>query len=277
MPSHPFCQVDVFGARSLRGNPLAVVAEADGLDAETMQAIARWTDLSETTFLLAPDDPEADYRVRIFTPSHELPFAGHPTLGSAHAWLTSGGEPQRAEVITQECGAGLVAVRPEDERLAFAAPPLSRFEPVEANLLLDIAGALGIDRTEIVDAAWLVNGPEWIGIRLRSAEQVLALRPDGQAIDGYDVGVVGPHDGGDVDVEVRAFVFDRGLLEDPVTGSLNAGLASWLIGGDVLPPRYVAAQGTVLGAEGRVFVERDDTGLWIGGAVRTIVSGELTV
>jgi PhzF family phenazine biosynthesis protein len=275
--SFPFAQVDVFGARPLRGNPLAVVAGADELDTETMQAIARWTDLSETTFLLAPEDPEADYRVRIFTASRELPFAGHPTLGSAHVWRSLGGESQRGGVITQECGAGLVAVRPDGDRLAFAAPPLSRFEPVEEPLLLEIAAGLGLDRAEIVDAAWLVNGPEWIGIRVADAKRVLGLRPDGQALDGYDIGVVGLDGSGKADVEVRAFVFEQGLVEDPVTGSLNAGLAHWLISGGVLPERYVAAPGTVLGAEGRVFVERDAAALWIGGAVTTVVSGAITV
>ena len=188
-----FSQVDVFGSVSLDGNPLAVVHNADGLDATELQSFARWTGLSETTFLLPPTSDAADYRVRIFTPSQELPFAGHPTLGSAYAWLSAGGRPRAYELVVQECAAGLVRVRRDGERLAFAAPPLTRFEPLEEALVGRIAGGLGLDRKDVIDAAWLVNGPQWIGIRLESAERVLSVQPDAGVLAGLDLGLVGPY------------------------------------------------------------------------------------
>ncbi len=274
MASHPFTQVDVFGSVPLSGNPLAVVHDAEDLDADTMQAFARWTGLSETTFLLAPSEPDADYQVRIFTTGRELPFAGHPTLGSAYAWLTRGGRPHRDGVLVQECGAGLVEVRLDGDRLAFRAPPLTRFEPVEEELLARIAAGLGLGREEVLDASWLVNGPEWIGLRLASAEQVLALELNPAGLGGLDIGVVGPHpSGGEAQLEVRAFIPGGAVQEDPVTGSLNAGVAHWLIEGGQLPSSYVAAQGAAIGVSGRVHVESRTDGLWIGGRVATVVSG----
>lgn len=272
-----FRQVDVFTAEPLLGNPVAVVHDADGLSDEQMQAFARWTNLSETTFLLTPQDPAADYRLRIFTPATELPFAGHPTLGSAHAWLEAGGVPA-GERLVQECGVGLVELRRDGGRLAFAAPALIRSGPVEDDLVEQIVTALGITRADVLDIAWADNGPGWVGLRMASAEQVLALTPSYATLP-VDVGVVGPHpEGAECAVEVRAFVpHAAGITEDPVTGSLNASLAQWLAG-DVLPASYVAAQGTVLGRRGRVHVETAEDGtIWVGGDTLSTVHGRVTL
>ncbi|HWJ08317.1 MAG TPA: PhzF family phenazine biosynthesis protein [Nocardioides sp.] len=275
--THDFRQVDVFTTEPLLGNPVAVVHDADGLDDAQMQAFARWTNLSETTFLLAPTDPAADYRLRIFTPSRELPFAGHPTLGSAHAWLEAGGVAA-GERLVQQCGAGLVELRQDAGRLAFAAPALLRSGPVEEDLADRIVAALGVPREDVLDLAWADNGPGWVGVRLASAEQVLALVPDVASLP-VDVGVVGPWpEGSACAVEVRAFApHAAGVTEDPVTGSLNASLAQWLAGG-VLPPSYVAAQGTALGRRGRVHVTTADDGtIWVGGDTLTTIHGTVTL
>jgi PhzF family phenazine biosynthesis protein len=278
MPTYAFSQVDVFGSRELDGNPLAVVHAADGLDETTMQRFAAWTGLSETTFLLPPTTDEADYRVRIFTTREELPFAGHPTLGSAYAWLGAGGRPRSAGVVVQECGAGLVRLRHHEDRLAFAAPPLTRFEPLAEDLVARIAGGLGLSRSDVLDASWLVNGPRWIGIRLKSAERVLGVRPDAALLAGLDLGLVGPHPaGGDAAYEVRALLPGQAVPEDPVTGSLNAGLAYWLIGAGVVPDHYVASQGTVLGRAGRVHIDRENDMIWVGGRVVDVVRGEVSL
>lgn len=270
-----FRQVDVFSSGHLRGNPVAVVHDAAGLDEETLRAFARWTNLSETTFLLPPTDPGADYRLRIFTPSAELPFAGHPTLGSAHAWLEAGGRPAREGVVVQECGAGLVDVRLGD-RLAFAAPPLLRSGAVDEADLAPVVQVLGLDRSEVLEAAWVDNGPGWMGLLLADADRVLALEPDFSHL-GADVGVVGPRTGGDTACEVRAFCpAGSGITEDPVTGSLNAGLGQWLAG-RVLPPSYVAAQGTAIGRAGRVHVTRDGDEVWVGGDALTVVHGRVSL
>lgn len=274
MGAYEFSQVDVFGSRPLSGNPLAVVHGADGVAEAELQEFARWTGLSETTFLLAPTDPAADYRVRIFTTTRELPFAGHPTLGSAYAWRAAGGRSADPGVIIQECGAGRVRVRVDRDRLGFAAPPLTRFGPVEPDLLDRVRTGLGLAADEVLDASWLVNGPEWIGLRLASAERVLAVQVDAGELAGLDIGVIGPHPpGADAEVEVRAFLPGGAPAEDPVTGSLNAGLAAWLIGAGQLPPRYVAAQGTAIGCTGRVHVEQVDDDLWIGGRVTPVITG----
>ncbi|MCR1783189.1 PhzF family phenazine biosynthesis protein [Nocardioides carbamazepini] len=272
-----FRQVDVFSAAPLLGNPLAVVHGADGMSAEEMQRFARWTNLSETTFLLAPTDPAADYRVRIFTTEEELPFAGHPTLGSAHAWLEAGGVPA-GERVVQECGVGLVRLRRDGGRLAFAAPDLIRSGPVEEQLAVRIAAGLRVDRADIVDLAWADNGPGWVAVRLASADAVLALTPSLADLPGK-IGVVGPYpDGAECAVEVRAFVTDETSgTEDPVTGSLNASLAQWLAGG-VLPASYVAAQGTVIGRRGRVHVDTDaDGAIWVGGDTLTTIRGTVAL
>lgn len=274
MPTFPFLQVDVFSSEPMRGNPLAVVVGADVLTDEQMQAFANWTNLSETTFLLKPTDPRAHYRARIFTPKQELPFAGHPTLGSCHVWLSQTGQPPDGDII-QECGAGLVHIRRNGRQLAFAAPPLQRSGPVDPALVDRIARGLGMPIAGIKDANWLDNGPDWIGILLSSRADVLAIRPDYSALAGFRVGVIGRFDpgtdGDDAEFEVRAFS-NRGT-EDPVTGSLNAGFAQWLIGSGIAPESYVAAQGTALGRAGRVQVQRDGDDIWIGGDVVTCIRG----
>jgi PhzF family phenazine biosynthesis protein len=271
----PFRQVDVFSATPYLGNPLAVVVDANGLTTEAMQRFAAWTNLSETTFLLPPSDPAADYRVRIFDPTSELPFAGHPTLGSCHAWLEAGGRPRESGRIVQECGAGLVTIRRSRTGLAFASPPLRRSGPVEEQLVERVASVLGIERAAIVDAQWAANGPNWVAVLLASADAVLALRP---GFVDFDLGVVGPWPAGSPTAfEVRAFFpKDGATAEDPVTGSLNAALAGWLVatGRATLP--YVASQGAVLGRAGRIHLDGDEDGtIWVGGATVTCVSGEV--
>jgi PhzF family phenazine biosynthesis protein len=276
MPGYPFHQVDVFTATPLRGNPLAVVHAADGLDESGMAALARWTNLSETTFLLRPTAPEADYRLRIFTPGRELPFAGHPTLGSCHAWLAAGGRP-RGDEIVQECGVGLVRIRRDGPRLAFAAPPLLRRGPVEADVLARIARGLRLAPEAILASQWVDNGPGWVAVLLASREIVLGLEPDAAVLGDLKLGVVAPWPGGEAQFEVRAFVPALGIREDPVTGSLNAGLAQWLIGAGLAPERYVASQGTALGRAGRVHVARDGADIWVGGQTVTCVEGRLSL
>jgi PhzF family phenazine biosynthesis protein len=270
-----FGQVDVFSAERLLGNPVAVVHDADGIDDEEMARFARWTNLSETTFLLSPTQPGADYRLRIWTPGGELPFAGHPTLGSAHAWLETGGVPASPEVVVQECGAGLVTIR-RGGLLSFAAPPLTRSGPVDEDDLVRIATVLRVERTELLDAAWIDNGPGWVGVLLRDADAVLALEPDFAAFGDLKIGVVGPYADGPVAVEVRAFCPGYGMAEDPVTGSLNAGIGQWLAGGR-LPTSYVASQGTALGRRGRVHVDADGADVWVGGAALTTVRGQVAL
>lgn len=271
----------MFGAAPYGGNPVAVVLGADGLDDATMQRLARWTNLSETTFLLPPTTPEADYQVRIFTPDRELPFAGHPTLGACHAWLTAGGRPRAADVIMQECGAGLVPIRRGGGRLAFVAPPLVRRGPVDAELRDRVVGALRIADADVVEIAWVDNGPGWVGVLLADAAAVLALEPDPAAFAGpdhLDIGVVGPYPAGaECAIEVRAFFGARGdLTEDPVTGSLNASVAEWLLDAGRVTAPYVASQGTRLGRRGRVFIDRDDDGaIGVGGSTLTAVSGRI--
>ena len=281
-----FSQLDVFTAVPLRGNPVAVVHEAQGLSDAQMAAFARWTNLSETTFLLPPDDPAADYRVRIFTPGGELPFAGHPTLGSCHAWLAAGGVPRDPAVVVQQCGVGRVRVRQEpvagasqpSARLAFAAPALRRTGSVEPALRAQAVAALGLADGTVLRLEWIDNGPGWMAALLPDAAAVLALQPDFARMAGLKLGVVGPYPAGsECQFEVRAFVPGLGVPEDPVTGSLNAGLAQWLIGAGLAPARYVAAQGAALGRAGRVFVVQDGADIWIGGAVCPVISGWVTL
>ncbi|MBT2302544.1 PhzF family phenazine biosynthesis protein [Variovorax paradoxus] len=303
MKTRPFKQVDVFTAKPYLGNPLAVVLDATGLDDAAMQSFAKWTNLSETTFLLPPTEPSADYRVRIFTPGGELPFAGHPTLGSCHAWLQAGGRPKATGRIVQQCTAGLVPIRHEGERLVFAAPPLKRSAP-SPTLLAKVAAALGLKAQQIVAAQLLDNGPVWLGLLLNDADTVLALKPDHRMLKelGQKVGVAGvpateddavpplisrsnrearafalSNDEG-IGLEVRAFAAPIGVEEDPVTGSLNASLAQWLIPDGHLPSRYLAAQGQCLGRAGRVHVSRDAEGqVWIGGNSVTCIDGKVTL
>lgn len=278
----PFTQVDVFTDTLGLGNPVAVVHDADGLGDDAMASFARWTNLSETAFLLAPTDPAADYRVRIFTPSHELPFAGHPTLGTARAWLAAGGVPHDADVLVQECGAGLVRVRRDADRFAFAAPDRNRSGPVDPHEVSAIVTALALDPTDVVAAHWCDNGPGWIGLLLGDADAVLAVDGRRTHLLGTSgahekVGLAGLHHAGsDVALEVRAF-FPDGVGEDPVTGSLNAALAQWLVTDGVLPERYVAAQGTVLQRRGRVHVHVVDGTTWVGGSTVVGVRGTVAL
>lgn len=278
----PFTQVDVFTDTLGLGNPVAVVHDADGLDDDAMAAFARWTNLSETTFLLTPTEPAADYRVRIFTPGRELPFAGHPTLGTARAWLEAGGTPRDADTVVQQCGAGLVRVRRDADRLAFAAPDRQRSGPVDPREVAAVVDALALEPTDVVGAHWCDNGPGWMGLLLRDADAVLAV--DGGrahllgATGAHDkVGLAGLHHAGsDAALEVRAF-FPGGVGEDPVTGSLNAALAQWLVADGVLPEHYVAAQGTVLQRRGRVHVDVVDGTTWVGGHTVVGVSGTVAL
>ena len=271
-----FKQVDVFTDVALKGNPLAVVLDGSGLDSAAMQCFTDWTNLSEATFLSPPTQAPADYAVRIFCPGRELPFAGHPTLGSCHAWLQAGGKPN-GEVIVQECGVGLVRIRRDGARLAFAAPPRIKSGPLDEADVQRIARGLGIARADVVAHAWCQNGPPWRGVMLRSAEQVLALKADSAVLKGWEVGVVGPQAAGhDTQFEVRAFFTgNSGIAEDPVTGSLNAALAQWLIGDGIAPASYVATQGTVMGRAGRVFVQQDGQDIWIGGHSVTVIDGSV--
>lgn len=272
---HPYRCVDVFGTGPLSGNPVAVVHDADDLTDDQMAAFARWTNLSETTFLLTPTDGGADYRLRIFTPGEELPFAGHPTLGSAHAWLEAGGTPRTDGVVVQECAAGLVRVHTGD-RLAFEAPPLRRSGPVDDDDLARIARALRIHVGDVLDAAWVDNGPGWVGVLLADAAAVTALHPDWAAFDGLDIGVAGLHpEGSEVALEVRAFCPGLGITEDPVTGSLQAGLAGWLTATGRLPSSYVAAQGAALQRRGRVHVDVVDGVVRVGGATVSTTTGHV--
>jgi PhzF family phenazine biosynthesis protein len=274
MSARRFAQIDVFTDVPYRGNPVAVVLDAEGIDDADMQRVAQWTNLSETTFVLPPDDPAADYRVRIFTPATELPFAGHPTLGTCHAWLEGGGSPRSGDEIVQQCGAGLVRLRrdPRERRLAFAAPPLRRSGPADDEVVAEACAAMGLDRGAVVAAQWVDNGPPWLALLLPNADAVLSVRP--MRTDLY-VGLVGLHDDGTP--EVRAFFPAGGItVEDPVTGSLNAGLAQWLLETGLLRAPYVAHQGTALGRAGRVHVDRDGDGtVWVGGATLTCVRGTI--
>jgi PhzF family phenazine biosynthesis protein len=284
MQQRAFKQVDVFTATAYRGNPLAVVLDASGMSDDAMQHFAQWTHLSETAFLLAPDNEGADYRVRIFTPSGELPFAGHPTLGSCHAWLEAGGKARSRAFVVQECKTGLVKIRRDGARLAFAAPPLKRSAPSPA-LLPQVAAALGLKASQVIAAQTLDNGPVWIALLLDRPQTVLKLSPDHLALKnlGVKVGVAAlyeaPADAADAPLlEVRAFTAPSGIPEDPVTGSLNASLGQWLIAEGYLPARYLAAQGACLQRAGRVHVEQDQSGqLWVGGESVTCISGTVSL
>lgn len=274
-----FMQVDVFSGRAFKGNPLAVVIDGEGLSDQQMADFANWTNLSETTFILPPTRPEADYRLRIFTPQIELPFAGHPTLGSCQAWLAAGGQARSDDAdIVQECGVGLIRVRRIGKELAFAAPPLIRHGPVEPQLMARIMTALGLSAEDIIAAEWADNGPGWLAILLDQRDRLMTLQPDFTALRGLDIGLIAPCTGEDArhaDFEVRAFMTEGS--EDPVTGSLNAAVAQWLIGAGIAPPSYVAAQGTTLGRAGRVRVTSSEGTIWVGGESRICIRGELTI
>lgn len=278
MPTFDFKQLDVFSSVSLKGNPLAVVLGADSLTDQQMADFANWTNLSETTFLLTPRDPRADYRVRIFTTLKELPFAGHPTLGTCHAWLQAGGVPKGEEII-QECEIGLVRVRRQGQQLAFIAPPLLRSGVVESSVLERVRLALGLAPGAIVRSQWVDNGAGWLAVMLTDRDQVLNLQPNYSQLHGLAVGVIAPcdptRDDVDAQFEVRAFIAGDGAPEDPATGSLNAGVAQWLLGEGLAPKRYVVNQGTAMGRAGRIHVERQGDEIWIGGAVAVCIDGQV--
>jgi PhzF family phenazine biosynthesis protein len=275
----PFRQVDVFGVDPCTGNPVAVVLDAAGLDTEDMRRVSTWTNLSECTFVLPPQTPGADYRVRIFSLRTELPFAGHPTLGTARAWLDAGGVPADPTTVVQECGAGLVPVRVDGDVLSFAAPPRIRSGPVDVELVAEVVSILGVDPGSVVDAEWLDNGPGWVGVLLDDAETLRDLTPDlGGRSGTWDIGVVAPvTDSTDVAFELRAFFTDgtEPHREDPVTGSLNASAAEWLLATGRATAPYVAAQGSSLGRSGRIHVSEDAEGIWVGGRTHVVVSGEV--
>jgi PhzF family phenazine biosynthesis protein len=277
---HPFQIVDVFPSEPLSGNPLAVVFGADGLSTADMLGITRWFNLSETAFLL-PTSGDADYRVRIFTLDRELPFAGHPTLGSCHAWLEAGGKASDPALVVQECGAGLISIKRGADRLAFAAPPLIRGGPVDDEKVDEVARVLRIERSSIIDSQWIDNGPGWVGVLLESAEAVLAIEPLGSHERRIEIGVVGPYpEGNPIAFEVRAIFSDPNgkLIEDPVTGSLNASLAQWLHQSGRVALPYMASQGTVLGRAGRIYLDLDDDGtIWVGGRTKTHASGSFAI
>ncbi|GAA1851959.1 PhzF family phenazine biosynthesis protein [Microlunatus capsulatus] len=277
--SRAFAQVDVFASTPLGGNPVAVVLDGTDLDADAMAAFARWTNLSETTFVLPPDTPGADYRLRIFTPGAELPFAGHPTLGSAHAWLEAGGVPRDPALLVQSCAAGPVRVRRSGSSLAFAAPPTTRSGPLDDALLARVTAALGVRADAVLAHQWVDNGPGWLALQLASAAAVLDLEPDLAAVPDLKIGVLGAHpDGHPLRWEVRAFAPALGLGEDPVTGSLNASLAQWLLREGRTASRYRVGQGARVGRTGVLDVEQDAAGtVWVGGATTTVVRGTVTL
>ncbi|PCC51063.1 PhzF family phenazine biosynthesis protein [Brevibacterium aurantiacum] len=269
-----FAQVDVFSADPYRGNPVAVILDAKGLSETDMARIANWTNLSETTFVLPPTNPDADYRLRIFTPARELPFAGHPTLGSAAAWLEAGGVPRNEGTIVQECGLGLVTLRRGDQTLSFAAPEPIRSGDLDEDFVEQIAAALHVERTEILGHQWVDNGPGWAAVRLASAQQVLDLEPDFSQIPDTKLGVLGPHpDDSAHEYEIRAFVPGTAIGEDTVTGSLNASVAQWLIKSGLAPEKYTATQGTALGRAGVISISHEDDEVWVGGPTTVCFKG----
>jgi PhzF family phenazine biosynthesis protein len=281
VPTRRFQQIDVFSPEPQGGNPVAVVLDAEDITTEQMLRFTKWTNLSEATFVLPPSDPNADYRVRIFYAAGELDFAGHPTLGTCHAWLRAGGAPRDPGMVVQQCPAGLVRIRRDDTGLAFEAPPTRRSGPVDPQELERFASILGISSSEILDSNWVDNGPGWVAIMLESAEAVMALRPVQDDGERVDIGIVGPYPkGSELAYEVRAvFGHDRGeLIEDPVTGSLNASLGQWLVGNGYLSAPYVASQGTILGRTGRARISQaDDGSIWVGGDTHTIMEGTVHI
>jgi PhzF family phenazine biosynthesis protein len=276
-----FRQIDVFGQDTATGNPVAVVLDAEGLDDEQMRRFSAWTNLSECTFVLSPTVPGADYRTRIFSLNTEIPFAGHPTLGTARAWLDNGGTPATPGVVIQQCGAGLIPVRIDGNYLAFAAPPRLRTGPVDPTLLSKLIDILGIHATAVIDAEWLDNGPGWVGLHLTDADTVLGLRPDASAHPGrWDIGVIGLHKpGSPAALEVRAFFTEGGepLREDPVTGSLNAAAAEWLINTGRIETPYIAAQGAAVRRNGRIYVSIEDEQIWVGGHTSATITGTVAI
>ncbi|MDF1489039.1 PhzF family phenazine biosynthesis protein [Tessaracoccus caeni] len=275
--SRRYAQVDVFSPTPYLGNPVAVILDAEGLDTEYMQRIARWTNLSETTFVLPPTTSEADYRLRIFTPKGELPFAGHPTLGSARAWLHHGGLPHTEGRIVQECAAGLITLRHDDDLLSFAAPPLLRTGPLDDAHLARIVAAYGTNADQVIGHQWVDNGPGWAVIQLATADEVLALQPDLSQIPDAMVGAIGAYpEGSRHAFELRSFAPGVDVPEDPVCGSMNASVAQWLTSTGQAPAHYTVSQGTCLGRAGEITITVDGDAVWVGGATTVCFSGTTT-
>ncbi len=275
---YSFQQVDVFTNRPLLGNALAVVHGADNLSDKQMTKFANWTNLSETTFLLNPINDSADYKVRIFTPNNELPFAGHPTLGSCFAWLSNGGIAKSKDVIIQECAIGLIKIRKDGSRLSFEAPELIKSGSLDDLTLKKVAMSLRIGVSDIINHQWVDNGPGWCAVMLKNAQQVLALDPDPQLLKDFKIGVIGSYrDGSETDFEVRAFAMPYGIYEDPVTGSLNAGIAKWLFNTNSVKDEYTVSQGKALGRDGKIFIQKIDNTIWVGGEIISCINGELTL
>ncbi len=279
MKSRAFKQVDVFTDIPYLGNPLAVVLDGTGLSDAQMQQFACWTNLSETTFLLPPTHPQADYQLRIFTTVRELPFAGHPTLGSCHSWLEGGGQAKNGAQIVQQCKAGLIRVQRDGKRLAFSAPPLLKTGPLDAGMLAKLARALHVDPADILHHQWVDNGPGWMAVMLGSVDQLMSLAPDFEGLGEVKLGVVAAcPPGAEHQFELRAFFTTTHVIEDPVTGSLNASVAQWLIGAGLAPERYRASQGRAIGRAGNIFVNRDSQGqIWVGGSSVTCVDGTVNI
>ena len=275
---YSFQQVDVFTNRPLLGNALAVVHGADNLSDKQMTKFANWTNLSETTFLLNPINDSADYKVRIFTPNNELPFAGHPTLGSCFAWLSNGGIAKSKDVIIQECAIGLIKIRKDGSRLSFEAPELIKSGSVDDLTLKKVAMSLRIGVSDIINHQWVDNGPGWCAVMLKNAQQVLALDPVPQLLKDFKIGVIGSYpDGSETDFEVRAFAMPYGIYEDPVTGSLNAGIAKWFFNTNSVKDEYTVSQGKALGRDGKIFIQKIDNTIWVGGEIISCINGELTL
>lgn len=276
MSEHVFREVDVFCNIAFDGNPLAVIHGADGIAEDEMQTIANWTNFSETTFLLEPIDDNADYRVRIFTPYEELPFAGHPTIGSAHAWLEEGGTPKAEGLVVQQCGIGLVTLRNDGKRLAFEAPPLIKSGPADDATRARTLAILGVTEVDVTAVEWIDNGPRWVAAELRDPALLGTLTPSPIDDDEVDITAYALASNiKDVDIEVRCF-FGTEIREDPVTGSANAGLAVYFRDEDKIQFPYVAAQGNYMGRDGRVYVSADDNrSLWVAGDAKTVVTGKL--
>ncbi len=277
--SRAFTQVDVFSAVPYLGNPVAVVHDGTDLTDEQMQRLARWTNLSETTFVLPPTAPAADYRLRIFTPGGELPFAGHPTLGSARAWLDDGGIPHHAGRLVQECAIGLVRVRRAEDILSFAAPPLVRGGALDEEYVGQIVAAFGIKRDRVLAHQWVDNGPGWAVVQLPTAGEVLALEPDLSVIPAAMVGAIGAYpDGSEHAFEMRTFAPGVGVAEDPVCGSMNASVGQWLTTTGAAPSAYRVSQGARVGRAGTIEITADaDGAVWVGGATTGCIRGTITL
>ena len=281
MESRRFIQCDVFSPIPTQGNALAVVVDGQGLSEEKMQRFAAWTNLAETTFLLPPDDSAADYRVRIFTPTREMPFAGHPTLGSCAAWLHTGGTPREQDIVRQECGVGIVEIDISQENiLAFMAPP-TKIQPLPADQFDAIVERLAIPRDSILHTVQLDNGPIWQVLQLNSAQAVLAVDSSRVRWPAFKaIGLIGAHPPeAECDYEVRMLAPSSGMSEDPITGSLNAAIAHWMHAEGRLPGSITIAQGTSIGRHGRVSIRpgKDGNGIQVGGQVHILIEGKVTL